>query len=276
MIKAKFKKNSDNLFVCEECNKICTSNKISLSHHIINFHKQSLKEYYDKWIKRENEDICKNCGKQTTILNTDKGYHQTCSSRCAHLYNYNKKCDANLKTYGIKHIFQLNDIKEKSKQTRFFKYGDENFNNQEKNKSTCMERYGVEHPRQDINIFNRIEKTTLAIKKFKDTNIYYQGSYELDFLNRYYSLYSNITRGPSIKYEYDGKNKLYFSDFYFSDFNLVIECKSNYFLTKHLDLIKAKELATINSGFNYLMILDKNYNEFNNLIKNYEHNNNIR
>ena len=33
---------------------------------------------------------------------------------------------------------------EKIKQTKKEKYGDENYNNPEKNKKTCLERYGVE------------------------------------------------------------------------------------------------------------------------------------
>ena len=43
---------------------------------------------------------------------------------------------------GIITNFQLESFKEKSKQTKLEKYGDENFSNPEKCKKTKLERYG--------------------------------------------------------------------------------------------------------------------------------------
>ena len=52
--------------------------------------------------------------------------------------------DAMEKKYGKGIItnFQLESFKEKSKQTKLEKYGDENFSNPEKCKKTKLERYG--------------------------------------------------------------------------------------------------------------------------------------
>lgn len=96
--------------------------------------------------------------------------------------------------------------------------------------------------------------------KYKDT-IYYQGSYELDFLEKYYDKFPDIQRGPSIKYEYKGKKKVYHSDFYIPSKNLIIECKNNYLYKRDLEIILHKKETTINSGFNWVLVLDKNYNK---------------
>jgi hypothetical protein len=93
--------------------------------------------------------------------------------------------------------------------------------------------YGVEYPSQDPSIFKQIFKTSFKIKKFKDTNIYYQGSYELDFLEKYYDKYPDIQRGPRIKYIFKGKKHYYFSDFLIPSKNLIVEVKNSYFDKKY-------------------------------------------
>lgn len=92
--------------------------------------------------------------------------------------------------------------------------------------------------------------------------LYYQGSYELDFLEKFYNKFPDIKRGPSIKYVFNGKNKVYHSDFYIPSLNLIIECKNSYGLKKFKEQIHAKERAAIKQNFNYLIIVNKNYTEF--------------
>ena len=43
--------------------------------------------------------------------------------------------------------------------------------------------------------------------------------------------------------------------------NLVIEIKSSYYYNLHKEINILKKEQTINSGFNYLMILDKKYDK---------------
>lgn len=45
--------------------------------------------------------------------------------------------------YGGLYHTQTESFKEKSKNTRLLKYGDENFTNREKYKNTCLEKYGA-------------------------------------------------------------------------------------------------------------------------------------
>ena len=169
---------------------------------------------------------------------------------------------------------------DKMKQTKFKNHGYENYNNKEKIKQTCQERYGVENPsqlesikkqkeetcfkhygvfyaNQDPSIFERGQKARFEICQYQDTDLWYQGSYELDFLKKYYDKYPQMRRGPSVKYEFNGKHKIYHPDFYISSLNLIVEIKSTWTYDEVIDPIKEK--ATIASGFKYLMILDKNY-----------------
>ena len=115
-------------------------------------------------------------------------------------------------------------------------------------------------------MFKKIQKKAFKVEKYKNTKIYYRESFELDFLNNYYLLYPDIQNGPTIKYVYDNKNKVYFPDFYIPSLNLIIECKNSYLLSRDKECIKAKEYATINYGFNYSIIIDKNYNDFRNYL----------
>lgn len=129
----------------------------------------------------------------------------------------------------------------------------------EKFKQTCLEKYGVENPAQDLNIFFKTQKSGFKLKKYMDTNIYYRGSYELDFLEKYYNKYPDIKNAPSIKYSFEGRNKVYFPDFYIPSLNLIVECKNSYLLKKDKEIIESKKKATILKGYKYLMIVDKNY-----------------
>ena len=196
-----------------------------------------------------------------------------------------KRKNTCLKHYGVEYVSQLKENKQKSKQTKLLKYGDENYvnidkskqsklkhygdenyNNIEKGKQTCLQRYGVENPNQNIDIFKKGQKTRFEIKKFKNTNLWYQGSYELDFLEKYYNKFTDLQRGPTVKYIFNKNNKVYYPDFFIPSKNLIIECKNSYLAKKDSNIIKEKEKATISNGFNYIMIIDKNYSIFDSII----------
>jgi very-short-patch-repair endonuclease len=81
----------------------------------------------------------------------------------------------------------------------------------------------------------------------------------LDNLN----LLEKISKFNSIKYNFDGNIKIYFPDFFISELNLVIEVKSDYYYFKHLKKNIAKRKATLEMGFNYIIIVNKDYQQFN-------------
>ena len=248
-----FKKDNNEFLICEECWKQC-GNLRALSQHLNAYH--NLQEYYDKWIKEKKEGICEICGQKTIFVSIKfGGYRRTCSKECHDKLNSKiqnsqdqiKKDKKRKKTcnkkYGVSNVSKVNKIKSKKEET-------------------CLRNYGVLHPTQNLQIFDKARVSSLQIKKFRNTSITYQGSYELDFLEKYYNKWSDIINAPSIKYKFNYRDRIYHPDFYIPSLNLIIECKNKYLLKRDRDLIEAKEKATIDNGFKYIMIIDKDYSEF--------------
>jgi len=301
-----FRKNSEDLLICEECEKTFKSLN-GLSQHIFIKHMQS-NEYYNKWIKTDDDGICKICGHTTKCYGLN-GYKNYCCDECSKKLHYINLKLSNLEKYGVENVFQSKYSKEKSKQTKLKKYGNENYRNPEKFKQTCLEKYGVQHisqleeikerkkqtclknygveagfadikkreqtclehfgvqnPSQDIEIHKKQQHSGFQAKKFRNTDLYYRGKFELDFLEKVYDRYPEMINAYSIKYIFNNKNKVYYPDFYIKSLNLIIEIKS----TRTIELqgikrIVAKKMAAINNGFNYIVIINKKYDKFNKL-----------
>lgn len=166
-----------------------------------------------------------------------------------------------LEKYGVTYSMQSQTVKNKIKETNIERYGFPYASQSEVIKkrmmNTNLERYGVPYAIQNQKFLNKSLK--LKIKQYND-NLYYQGTYELDFLKKCDELgiIDLVKRGPTIKYD----ECVYFPDFFIEKYNLIIEVKSTY--TYNLRKIKneRKKLACINRGYNYLFIIDKNYNDF--------------
>jgi hypothetical protein len=173
-------------------------------------------------------------------------------------------------------------IYKKSQNTKKEKYGDKNYNNpkqtqktllsntgysfalqnplsKEKFKKTSLKNFGETHPMQNETVFYKSLKSGFKSKRYKNTQIFYQGSYELDFLERFYDRMSFLIRGPRITYNVKEEKHYYFPDFYFPPKNLIIEIKSKYWNQKHLELNKIKAEACLNLGYNYILLEDLNY-----------------
>lgn len=68
-----------------EC-KICGrhyEDAFTFTSHIKNDHKLSIQDYYDKFLKKEGEGLCKICGKPTKFNGINKGYSEYCSKACS-------------------------------------------------------------------------------------------------------------------------------------------------------------------------------------------------
>jgi len=298
----KFRKNKQNLFVCEECERTFKAYQ-GLRTHIRHSHKNlSQKNYYDKHLKEVSDDKCKICNNETLFIGLYDGYKNCCSKECSNKYRFIKSKEQVYKLYNVENQFQRTEIKNKCKQAHLRilgveyprqsqeiidktkricleKYGDENYTNTEKRKETCLEKYGydtvlrdsvkmraaimkkygVENVMHYPEIFQKQQMSAFKAKTYKNTTIYYRGSYELDFLEKYYNKYSDIKNGPSIKYKYKLKNRIYHTDFYIPSKNLIVEIKSSYYYNKYKEMCITKETAVIKSGYKYLLILDKNY-----------------
>jgi hypothetical protein len=120
-------------------------------------------------------------------------------------------------------------------------------------------RYGVQNPAQNKELYEKSQKTSFRMKKFKNEEIWYQGKYELDFLEKFYKKYPDIQRGPTIKYCWDSKERVYYPDFYIPSLGLIVECKNSYLAKRDKEMIEAKEKAVLLRGFKFALIINKNY-----------------
>ena len=62
------------------CNKEVNGLK-GLSCHLVKYHKINKKEYYDKYLKKENEGKCYFCNIESIFINLTKGYHRICNNK---------------------------------------------------------------------------------------------------------------------------------------------------------------------------------------------------
>lgn len=178
--------------------------------------------------------------------------------------------DTNKKVYGVENVSQDPTIKAKALKSR----ETTNMKNhgvksslsvpyvKTKIKRALMINHGVESPMQNQEIFNKAQKTRFLLHKFKDKNLFYQGSYELHFLDTFFDKFPDITRGPSIKYMFDNKIKIHHPDFYIPSLNLIIEIKNSYLYKRYYDSIKAKEKGALKMGYDYIVIIEKDYSVF--------------
>jgi hypothetical protein len=176
----------------------------------------------------------------------------------------------NMEKYGVPYQITSEETQEKIKKTNNKKYGFDNcFNNKlirKKIEKTMIERHGVSYSMQNREIFDRAFKTRIKIKQFRNLDIWYQGSYELDFLEKYYDNYTEIQRGSSFRYKFKNSNSIYHSDFYIPSLNLIIEIKNSYLVKRDKLRLKRKKEAVLKEGYQFIMIVDKNYIEFENLL----------
>lgn len=220
-----------------------------------------------------------------------------CCSKCKMV----KTKKTNMKKYGVEYSMQRKDVMEKSKKTLMKNYGIENISQREdirkirsdrlksndyqqkmldgvvnkfgvnnvskldyiqkEKEKTLMSNYGVTNPSQSEYLFEKAQKSGKKIKYHNDTKLYYRGTYELDFLNYCTKNNINVKKGPTISFIYNDKNKVYHSDYFLPDINLICEIKSNYYYNKYLELNLIKQTETLKNKYNFIFIIDKKYIE---------------
>lgn len=188
-----------------------------------------------------------------------------------------------IKKYGFKNPSSNKDIKYKKECTMIDKFGyktnlivpdihkkaiENSLSEESKNKriKTNIERYGFDNVMKNSEISTKSIKKSLEnnFKKYNYQNLSYQGSYELDFLKYCNSknIIDKITKIDNIRFYYDGKFRFYIPDFYIPELNLIIEIKSKYYYYKKYDLNIRKQQECLNNGYNFMFIIDKNYEYF--------------
>lgn len=234
----------------------------------------------------QNEDIRKKY--EETMI---KKYGSSCNFSLKEVQDKIEK--TNLIKYGVKRPIQNEDIKNKISQTNLERYGskwvinsdhylniinkkfsspDKKINNifqSEKIKNSIkkrmIEKYGVENINQNEKYFYQINFKSFAIKKFKNTDLYYQSSYEFFFLDQMErkNLLDLVKNGLRFNYLREDNNHYYFSDFYIEKWNMIIEIKSSWTYDKNgtdprlREINEIKEKCVIDSGFNFRLLIDK-------------------
>lgn len=95
---------------CKICNKEQKSLK-NLSKHLSNKHKYSPREYYDLYLKKDNENICVVCGKETKYIGFTVGYNNTCTHKCGAIL-YRKELRADVEKFeNFKNKVKKNQIR---------------------------------------------------------------------------------------------------------------------------------------------------------------------
>lgn len=144
--------------------KICgqeVHNKGYGSH--LKLHNMNAKEYYDKYLKKEGEDICPYCEGKNNFISITQGYRKHCSVRCSSLDEEVKaKLRAtNKERYGYEYSAQRQEVKDKMAETNKERYGGVapscSKEVQEKTKQTWKQKYGVDHPMRNEEIKEKLE-----------------------------------------------------------------------------------------------------------------------
>lgn len=278
-------KSDDKIYCCHKCHfnksKILFNKKYGIDYpsqleSIKNKIKKTNLEKYGTECILESEKI-KNKIKKTNLEKYGTEYS------IASFFVRNKITDSVMLKYGVENVFCSNsefredinkklkvtlnrsDVKDKRKETCNKRYGFDNPLQSEdikqRSKNTCLDKYGVTHHMQSDVIFNKALISGLRTKKYSNTELTYQGTYELDFLEKYYNVVK-IEKINPIKYTLNENTHYYHPDFYLPEYNLIVEIKSSYTYNYDLDKNLSKKEQSIKSGYNFLFIIDKDYSEF--------------
>ena len=172
---------------CKICGKEIKDSPKSLPTHLRS-HDITSKEYYDKFIRKEDEGFCIVCGKEAIFMSVNKGYSDRCRNlECSKTLKKDATKRTSLLKYGTESPNQAKEVKEKQKQAFIDKYGVDNpwkaKEVQEKIKNTLQEKYGVDHPHKNKEIRQKAENTIIErhgglggasksiLEKMKNTNL---------------------------------------------------------------------------------------------------------
>jgi hypothetical protein len=192
---------------------------------------------------------CDRCGQENKI--NFRNYNTQISRQnfyCCHSCSFEKNKITNIEKYGTEFSFQAEEVKSKIK-------------------NSIKERFGCEYALQNRELFSKAISKASKRFKFGETELTYQGTFELDFINFCFENSIPIENGPTIPYKYLGKERRYFSDFIIPELNLIVEIKSDYLYKKEFYKNRAKKKASLSKGYKFLFVINKNYKELQKIMK---------
>ena len=281
---------SCNLIKCLECGKELPYSNGYFVSHLQKDHNMSLRQYVVKWEYDNDENKVPKC--QCGYCNESVPFWRgkfLVGQKLFEHQNHEWKKQQYIKKYGIpkcqcgKEIEKFNrgiprkfcnDCLSKNNHHKIndgvwkkgVKYGVEEM----------KKIYGVENPGQlesnrenaskRMTRYNSEWKKNHTIRKYKKTELYYQSSFEYDFLElcEKWGILNRIGNGHSYNYlnEDRGFGIRLMTDF--SIDNYEIEIKSSYIMKKQggIESVFAKKAAVEFAGKKYIFILDKDYSNF--------------
>ena len=169
----------------------------------------------------------------------------------------------NLDRFGVEFPFQREDVKDKQRKTMMKNHGFPHYSKTDKFREETSKRMMLNNPFKFIDRW----KSNLP-KKYKSTELSYQSSYEYDFLEfcENNNVLHLIRKSPTFRYL--NRESYHFPD-YLYDNKVVIEIKSKWIMNlQGGDEIIQEKIISVVDKYQYLLILDKDYYQFEKLIKN--------
>ena len=145
---------------CLICEKECNSVSNHLKSHDI-----TSKDYYDKYLKFKDENIChrNGCKNNTQFRGINEGYAKFCSVKCSSIDESVKKQreETMIKRFGvINPSLNKNIVLERTKKLNE-RTDEERSLTEEKKKKTYISKYGVDHPMKCEKVIAQSQKTNL-------------------------------------------------------------------------------------------------------------------
>jgi len=260
---------------CPICQNVF-ANTNGLAKHIHNQHKEyDRKRFYDTFLAKENDGICKTCKNATSFRNIGKGYLEFCSVQCRSkdpevlmkYSNFAKGRKQSQETIAKRIANTDQKVKESNRiKSMQEKYG-KNVTNpsqtpkfKDKYRQTSLKNWGTEYPTQNPKVFNRVKykKRTVIVNGYTFPDI--QG-YEDVFLEQLDELF------PHISYEnlLEERNKtlfrkngsVHYPDFYSKKHNHMFEVKSEWTFEKNREDVLQKKAEAESQGYVYSIIIWK-------------------
>lgn len=266
---------------------------------------QKYKWLEKQYIKKYSVPVCETCGKEVKFR---RGVPNTyCSPECFPNRWNQEKIDITVKErYEVDNVSFLKNVKDKISNSNSKNYKYKKVEIVDKFKKTCLDRFGVDFPVKSKEVQDRMKMTYLKnlgvdhpsktlefrnnsskrmiknnsdfdftncyrIKKYKNTELFYQSLYEYDFLEycEKNNILDKVKNGNIYNFlpEHTDYGFRTITDFCIDD--IEIEIKSTYILEKQGGgvVIDIKRKAVESTGKQYLLILNKNYIEFEKIIK---------
>lgn len=213
---------NNEFLTCKICNKTYKS-LVAIAAHISGSHKLKTKDYYDKFLKQENEGLCLYCNNKVNY--NQWSYRRFCNTRCKDLYYYSN--EENLKKHREK--LQSKEIRTKISNTLSNYFNNSNNSAQIKKQISDKVTEYFKNPKNREKTskatIKAINEGKLNVKYKYDSNVF-QSSYELCFYvylkdHNITNFYHNTT--DSFEYTVDDEIKTYIPDF--KVFNTYVELK---------------------------------------------------